>query len=395
MTQLMDMWDRSILNLYASPLRQSEYVTGAIIFSFFRVAIGSVLLSVFVGVAFDFNILDVGPVLVPAFLILLGVRVGARAAHPVVRAALRVERRGPRVVAGAVAAAGCGGLLPGLAHCPTGSSPSRRRSPCRTSSKRCARSSPTATCSGASSRSAPRLDVVYLVVGVPSCSAPRTAVCGRGACCHAPGTDAWIVVMADGLSEAEVGSEPMAEVERWADAARAAGVHDWDAMVVATCDAAGVPSARVVLLRGLDQRGFCFYSSYESRKGRELAENPRAAIVLHWREQGRQVRAVGAVTRLTPEESSAYWRNRPLASRLSAWASRQSDPVDDRATLQAEVADVAARFGDADIPLPPFWGGYRVTPDEVELWQHRDDRLHDRIAYRRAGEGWIRTRLQP
>ena len=101
------------------------------------------------------------------------------------------------------------------------------------------------------------------------------------------------------------------------------------------------------------------------------------------------------MTRLTPEESSAYWRNRPLASRLSAWASRQSEPVDDRATLEAEVADVAARFGDADIPLPPFWGGYRVTPDEVELWQHRDDRLHDRIAYRRAGEGWIRTRLQP
>ena len=201
--------------------------------------------------------------------------------------------------------------------------------------------------------------------------------------------------MADGLSEAEVGSEPMAEVERWVDAARAAHVRDWDAMVVATCDAAGVPSARVVLLRGLDARGFCFYSSYESRKGRELAENPRAAIVLHWREQGRQVRAVGAVTRLTPEESSAYWRNRPLASRLSAWASRQSEPVDDRAALEAEVADVAARFGDAEIPLPPFWGGYRVTPDEVELWQHRDDRLHDRIAYLRAGEGWTRTRLQP
>jgi pyridoxamine 5'-phosphate oxidase len=198
-----------------------------------------------------------------------------------------------------------------------------------------------------------------------------------------------------GLSEAEVGPEPMAEVERWADAARSADVRDWDAMVVATCDAAGVPSARVVLLRGLDARGFCFYSSYDSRKGRELAENPRAAIVLHWREQGRQVRAVGAVGRLTPEESSAYWRNRPLASQLSAWASRQSEPVDDRATLEAEVAAVAARFADADVPLPPSWGGYRVTPDEVELWQHRDDRLHDRIAYRRSGEGWVRTRLQP
>jgi pyridoxamine 5'-phosphate oxidase len=197
------------------------------------------------------------------------------------------------------------------------------------------------------------------------------------------------------LSEADLGPEPMAEVERWADAARAAGVRDWDAMVVATCDTAGVPSARVVLLRGLDERGFCFYSSYDSRKGRELADNPCAAIVLHWREQGRQVRAVGAVTRLTPEESSAYWHNRPLASRLSAWASRQSEPVDDRATLEAEVAAVATRFREPDVPLPPFWGGYRVAPDEVELWQHRDDRLHDRIAYRRTGARWTRTRLQP
>jgi pyridoxamine 5'-phosphate oxidase len=197
------------------------------------------------------------------------------------------------------------------------------------------------------------------------------------------------------LTEADLGPEPMPEVARWADAARDAGVRDWDAMVVATSDTAGVPSARVVLLRGLDERGFCFYSSYDSRKGRELADNPRAAIVLHWREQGRQVRAVGAVTRLTPEESSAYWRNRPLASRLSAWASRQSEPVDDRATLEAEVVAVAARFPETDVPLPPFWGGYRVAPDEVELWQHRDDRLHDRIAYRRTGARWTRTRLQP
>jgi pyridoxamine 5'-phosphate oxidase len=197
------------------------------------------------------------------------------------------------------------------------------------------------------------------------------------------------------LTEADLGPEPMPEVARWADAARDAGVRDWDAMVVATSDTAGVPSARVVLLRGLDERGFCFYSSYDSRKGRELADNPRAAIVLHWREQGRQVRAVGAVTRLAPEESSAYWHNRPLASRLSAWASRQSEPVDDRATLEAEVAAVATRFREPEVPLPPFWGGYRVAPDEVELWQHRDDRLHDRIAYRRTGARWTRTRLQP
>lgn len=200
---------------------------------------------------------------------------------------------------------------------------------------------------------------------------------------------------AAGLSEDDLGLEPMAEVVRWVDEARAAGVRDWDAMVVATATAEAVPSARVVLLRGLDERGFCFYSNYDSRKGRELAGNPRAAIVLHWREQGRQVRAVGTVTRLAPEESSAYWDSRPLASRYSAWASRQSAPIAGREELERAAGAVEARFGSADVPLPPFWGGYRLTPDEVELWQHRDDRLHDRIAYYRAGSAWERTRLQP
>jgi pyridoxamine 5'-phosphate oxidase len=118
--------------------------------------------------------------------------------------------------------------------------------------------------------------------------------------------------------------------------------------------------------------------------------------VLHWREQGRQVRATGAVERLTPEESTGYWDRRPRASRLSAWASRQSEPVDGRAALEAAVDDVRARFGEeGPVPLPPFWGGYRVVPDEVELWQHRDDRLHDRLAYRRAAGVWRLERLQP
>ena len=198
-----------------------------------------------------------------------------------------------------------------------------------------------------------------------------------------------------GLSERDVGPDPMTEVVRWVDEARAADVRDWDAMVVATADAAGVPSARVVLLRGLDQHGFRFYTSYQSRKGAELTANARAAIVLHWREQGRQIRAVGTVTRLAPDESSAYWRSRPRASQLSAWASRQSEPVAGREALEQEVERLATRFRDDDVPLPPFWGGYLVTPDEVELWQHRDDRLHDRIAYRREGQAWRRTRLQP
>jgi pyridoxamine 5'-phosphate oxidase len=197
------------------------------------------------------------------------------------------------------------------------------------------------------------------------------------------------------LREADVDGRPIRQLQQWIDEAQQGGVADWDAMVVATADASGAPSARVVLLRGVDDRGLRFYSNYESRKGRELDENPRAAIVLHWREQGRQVRATGAVSLLTPEESTEYWRARPLASRLSAWASHQSEPIEGRARLEAEVAEVAARFPGEDVPLPPFWGGYLLAPDEVELWQHRDDRLHDRLRYRRAGDGWLVERLQP
>jgi len=199
------------------------------------------------------------------------------------------------------------------------------------------------------------------------------------------------------LREADVSPDAMTAAARWVDEARAAGVPEWDAMVVATATADGAPSARVVLLRGVDDLGFRFYTSYESRKGRELDANPRAALVLHWGPLGRQVRAVGAVERLTPEESAEYWQHRPRPSRLSAWASRQSEPIADRGVLERTADEVATRFaadGD-DVPLPPFWGGYLVHPDEVELWQHRDDRLHDRIAYRRTSGGWSRTRLQP
>ena len=199
------------------------------------------------------------------------------------------------------------------------------------------------------------------------------------------------------LDERGVDPDPLVQVQRWIDEARQGGVRDWDAVVVATAGASGAPSARVVLLRGVDERGFCFYSNYESRKGRELVENPRAALVLHWREQGRQVRATGDVSRLTAAEAIGYWDQRPRASRLSAWASRQSEPVDGRAALEAAVDEVRARFGDdGDIELPPFWGGYRVVPDELELWQHREDRLHDRIEYRRTHDGaWVISRLQP
>lgn len=201
--------------------------------------------------------------------------------------------------------------------------------------------------------------------------------------------------MTSELREEDAAPDPLTQFGRWFAEAEAAGVLDRDAMVVATGDRDGNPNARVVLLRGVDELGFRFYTNFESAKGHELADRPRAALVLHWREQGRQVRVTGAVTRLDEQESLEYWRNRPPASRLSAWASRQSEPIADRATLEAAAAELSGRFGDDDIPLPPFWGGYLVTPDEVEFWQHRDDRLHDRLRYRRSGGGWVRARLQP
>lgn len=198
-----------------------------------------------------------------------------------------------------------------------------------------------------------------------------------------------------GLSEHEVDPDPFAQFARWYDEARAAAGDDADAMIVATATPDGAPSARVVLLRGVDARGLCFYTNYESRKGRELAANPRAAVVLHWPALHRQVRVTGDVGRLDESESVEYWCNRPRPSQLSAWASRQSEPVASRDALEAEVARLESRYGDDDIPLPPFWGGYRVEPDEFEFWQHRDDRLHDRVRYRRAPDGWVRDRLAP
>jgi pyridoxamine 5'-phosphate oxidase len=198
------------------------------------------------------------------------------------------------------------------------------------------------------------------------------------------------------LRASNVAPDPITQIERWIDDARSAEVRDWDAMVVATADASGAPSARMVLLRGVDQRGLRFYTNHHSAKGRDLAANPRAALVLHWRELGRQVRVTGGVTPLTSEESLEYWQSRPRASRLSAWASHQSEPIADRAALEAAVEEMRGRFGDdGDIPLPPFWGGFLVEPQEVELWQHRDDRLHDRLRYRNVSGAWVIDRLQP
>jgi pyridoxamine 5'-phosphate oxidase len=198
------------------------------------------------------------------------------------------------------------------------------------------------------------------------------------------------------LREQDVDPDPIEQFRRWYDDAEARGVLAPDAMIVASATPDGRPSARAVLLRGLDERGFAFYTNFESRKGRELDANPHAAILFHWPEVHRQVRATGRVERVSQAESEAYWRNRPRASRISAWASAQSETIASREELEARAAQTEARFGDGDVPLPPFWGGYRLAPDELELWEHREDRLHDRVRYTRAdNDTWVIDRLQP
>jgi pyridoxamine 5'-phosphate oxidase len=170
---------------------------------------------------------------------------------------------------------------------------------------------------------------------------------------------------------------------------------DANAMIVATADGSGQPSARTVLLKGLDARGFSFFTNYESRKGRELAENPRAALVFFWPALERQVIVTGTVTKLPSEESAAYFRSRPRGSQVGAWASRQSSVVESRKQLEQQFADATARFQGQDISLPPYWGGYVLAPTRIEFWQGRPNRLHDRFAYVREGGRWIVHRLAP
>jgi pyridoxamine 5'-phosphate oxidase len=195
------------------------------------------------------------------------------------------------------------------------------------------------------------------------------------------------------MDVADLDADPLRQFNLWFDAARAA-VPVPEAMTLATATADGRPSARMVLLKGADERGFAFYTGYGSRKGRELAENPRAALLFHWAPLGRQVRIEGAAERVPREESEAYFRTRPLGSRLAASASPQSRPLADRAELDRLYEGAAATHGE-DVPLPPHWGGFRVVPDAYEFWQHGEDRLHDRVRYERDGPGWSRLRLAP
>lgn len=200
------------------------------------------------------------------------------------------------------------------------------------------------------------------------------------------------------LAERDLGPDPIAEVDRWLGDATAAGLDEPSAMQVATVDASGQPSVRTVLLRGIDERGFRFYTNYESRKGRALADVPKAGFVLLWKELGRQINVTGSVERLSEDESRAYFTSRPRGHRLGAWSSTQSRPVTSREEMEAAFAETERRFeGVEDIPLPPYWGGFLIRPTTVEFWSQRANRMHDRFRYTRddSEAGWRRERLWP
>jgi len=190
--------------------------------------------------------------------------------------------------------------------------------------------------------------------------------------------------------------DPIAQFRVWFDAATAAGVLETNAMTLSTVTPDGKPSARIVLLKGVDARGFSFFTNYESRKGRELAANPHAALTFLWKEMERQVRVEGTVTKVSPEESEAYFHSRPRNSRLGAWGSNQSEVIANREVLEKNMAEYQARYPGENVPLPPNWGGYMVQPEAIEFWQGQRSRLHDRLVYRRQADGsWLVERLAP
>jgi pyridoxamine 5'-phosphate oxidase len=194
--------------------------------------------------------------------------------------------------------------------------------------------------------------------------------------------------------ESDLDPDPLRQFERWFEDARAVSPLT-EAMALASATADGTPSVRMVLLKRWDERGLVFHTSYASRKGRELAANPRAAALLYWHALGRQVRVEGPVERVTREESEAYFGSRPRGAQISAAISRQSEPVGSRDELEARRLELEREYEARDVPLPEWWGGYRLAPETWEFWQHRDDRLHDRLVYLRDGAGWRVQRLQP
>jgi pyridoxamine 5'-phosphate oxidase len=204
-----------------------------------------------------------------------------------------------------------------------------------------------------------------------------------------------------GLRRADLDSDPIAQFKKWfaqASADQPAGAEsiEVNAATLATADRQGRPSARIVLLKGIDERGFSFFTNYESRKGHELTGNPHAALVFHWAAQERQVCIAGQATKLPRAESEAYFKTRPRGSRLAAWASKQSDVLENRAVLEAYWKELEAKYPGEEVPMPPYWGGYVLSPERMEFWQGRPSRLHDRFRYsKQPNKGWLIERLSP
>ena len=201
--------------------------------------------------------------------------------------------------------------------------------------------------------------------------------------------------VAHGLHRADLDPDPFKQFARWFGDAAAADIRDVNAMALATVSPDGMPSIRIVLLKGISDRGFVFFTNYESEKGRQIAENPRVGLNLFWVQLARQIRITGRAEKTTAAESEEYFHSRPHGSQLGAWASSQSEVIENREVLERQLAEVTRKFQGGPIPLPPNWGGYRVVPETIEFWQGRTNRLHDRFRYRREGGDWLIERLSP